>query len=279
MIRSQPVVALQRPTSRIGWSSVSALGLGTVKFGRNRGVKYPSGDGFRLPSDREIGTLLDTALASGINLLDTAPAYGSAEQRLGDLLGHRRDRFFIVTKTGEEFVDGRSVHDFSAAHTRESVERSLKRLRTDFIDCALVHCSHDDANVLTATAALEVLARLKDQGKIGSFGASTYTLEGGRLAVDLCDCVMVAYNRTYLAERDVVDYAHRAGKPVLVKKGLASGHIEQLGDLSENIRFIIDTPGVTCLIFGSLDPAHIRTNVEALAGAADRPAAGQRDPF
>lgn len=272
MIRTQPVADLQRPHNGIGWPSVSALGLGTVKFGRNREVKYPSGDGFRLPSDHEIETLLDTALASGISLLDTAPAYGSAEQRLGNLLGSRRDRFFIVSKTGEEFIDGRSVHDFSAAHTRGSVERSLKRLRTDFIDCVLVHCSRDDADVLSNTAALEVLARLKDEGKIGSFGASTYTPEGGRLAVDLCDCVMVAYSRTYLAEREVIDYAGRNSKPVLVKKGLASGHIEQLGDLAENIRFIIDTPGVTCLIFGSLDPAHIRANVAALATAADQPA-------
>ncbi len=279
MIRTQPVADLQGPTTGIGWPSVSALGLGTVKFGRNRQVKYPSGDGFRLPSDREIETLLDTALASGINLLDTAPAYGSAEQRLGSLLGNRRDRFFIVTKTGEEFVDGRSVHDFSAAHTRRSVERSLKRLRSDFIDCVLVHCSRDDVNVLTNTPALEVLARLKDEGKIGSFGASTYTPEGGRLAADLCDCVMVAYSRTYLAERDVIDYACRNCKPVLVKKGLASGHIEQLGDLSENIRFITDTPGVTCLIFGSLNPAHIRANADALAAAADQPARSRQVPL
>ena len=78
MISTQPVADLQRPTSRIAWAAVSALGLGTVKFGRNRGVKYPSDDGFRLPSDREIETLLDTVLASGIDLLDTAPAYGSA---------------------------------------------------------------------------------------------------------------------------------------------------------------------------------------------------------
>lgn len=279
MIRTQPVADLQRAASRIGWQSVSALGLGTVKFGRNQQVKYPSGDGFRLPSDREIEALLDTALASGINLLDTAPAYGSAEQRLGGLLGNRRDRFFIVTKTGEEFIDGRSVHDFSATHTRRSVERSLERLHTDFIDCVLVHCSHDDVSALTNTAALEVLARLKDEGKIGGFGASTYTPEGGRVAVDLCDCVMVAYSRTYLAERDVVDYAQRKRKPVLVKKGLASGHIAQVGDLSENIRFIIDTPGVSCLIFGSLDPAHIRANVEALAGTADQQAHSHRIPL
>lgn len=276
MIRTQPFADLYRPARGVGWPSVSALGLGTVKFGRNRQVKYPSGDGFALPNDREIEALLDVALAQGINLLDTAPAYGVAEQRLGALLGSRRERFFIVTKTGEEFVDGRSEHDFSATHTRRSVERSLMRLRTGFIDCVLVHCSHDDADVLNNTGVLETLARLKEEGKIGSFGASTYTVEGGRLAVDLTDCVMVAYSQTYLGEREVIDYAHRNGKPVLVKKGLASGHVEQLGDLGENIRFIIDTPGVTCLIFGSLDPAHIRANADALAAAKDQPARSGR---
>src|SRR5436309_13406676 len=143
MIRTEPIVDLHRPAAGIGWPSVSALGLGTVKFGRNRQGKYPSGDGFALPSDRESETLLDVALAHGINLLDTAPAYGSAEQRLGEVLGSRRERFFIATKTGEEFIDGRSEYDFSAAHTRRSIERSLMRLRTSFIDCVLVHCSHD----------------------------------------------------------------------------------------------------------------------------------------
>ena len=63
---------------------VSPLGLGTVKFGRNRGVKYPRT--FELPTDRAILNLLETAWESGINLLDTAPAYGASEERLGRLL-------------------------------------------------------------------------------------------------------------------------------------------------------------------------------------------------
>jgi aryl-alcohol dehydrogenase-like predicted oxidoreductase len=256
---------------RIGWESVSSLGLGTVKLGRNQNVKYPCGEGFALPSDRDIETLLDLALACDLNLLDTAPAYGTAEERLGRLMGARRDRFFLVTKTGEEFVDGQSEYDFSAAHTRSSVDRSLRRLKTDFIDCVLVHSGRDDVNVLTKTPVLESLSRLKDEGKIGSFGASTYTVQGGCLAADLSDCVMVAYNRAYLAECDVIDYARRQGKAVLVKKGLASGHIGELGDIAENIRFIVDTPGVTSLIFGSLNPDNIRTNVSALTTLRRRP--------
>ena len=60
------------------------LGLGTVKFGRNQKIKYPT---FELPSDQAVCQLLDDAQNYGINLLDTAPAYGIAEERLGQLLG------------------------------------------------------------------------------------------------------------------------------------------------------------------------------------------------
>ena len=251
----------------IPWSAVSPLGLGTVKFGRNQGVKYPGGEGFALPADKEIEALLDLAIECGINLLDTAPAYGIAEERLGQLMGARRDKFFLVTKTGEEFDGAKSEYIFTGVHTRMSVERSLKRLKTDRLDCVLVHSNRDDAQVLRNTAVLETLSLLKDEGKIASFGASTYTVEGGRLAVDLTDAVMVAYNSLYTDERPVIDYAREQGKAVLVKKGLASGHVAGLGDLADNIRFVTGTPGVTSLVFGSLNAANILANVRALGAA------------
>ncbi len=243
--------------------SVSVLGLGTVKFGRNQGVKYPEGEGFSLPSDAEISSLLDLCLAHGINLLDTAPAYGIAEERLGAVMGKRREEFFIVTKTGEEFKDGKSHYDFSAEHTRMSVNRSLQRLGTSYLDCVLVHSNRDDLAVIGQTPVLETLEQLKQDGRILSYGVSTYSLEGGKRAVDLTDAVMVAYNQAYTAEKEVIDYAHARGKAVLVKKGLASGHVNTLGDLAENIRFILETEGVTSLVFGSLSAANILNNIKA----------------
>jgi aryl-alcohol dehydrogenase-like predicted oxidoreductase len=258
----------QRAFGRSG-RSVSVLGLGTVKFGRNKGVKYPGGDGFALPSDADIANLLDLSIDLGINLIDTAPAYGTAEERLGALLGARRDKFFIVSKTGEEFdaEAGTSEYIFTAAHTRHSVERSLQRLKTDFIDCLLVHSNRDDVDVINNTPVLETLAQLKAEGKIGQFGISTYTIEGGTQAAALCDAVMVAHNRDYTAEAAVIAHAKAQGCAVLVKKGLASGHMADAATLAENIGFVLQTPGVTSLVFGSLNPENIRANARAALAA------------
>jgi aryl-alcohol dehydrogenase-like predicted oxidoreductase len=146
-----------------------------------------------------------------------------------------------------------------------SVDRSLRRLKTEFLDCVLCHSSRNDVDVITRTDVLETLSSLKEAGKIGAFGVSTHTVEGGRLAVDVCDAVMVAYSRAHTGERAVIDHARANGKMVFVKKGLNSGHIGNLGSVSENIRFVLDTPGVTTLIFGSLNADNIRANAAALA--------------
>lgn len=259
----------KRPFGSTG-SDVSVLGLGTVKFGRNKGVKYPGGDGFALPDDAQISALLDLARDLGINLLDTAPAYGTAEERLGSIMGARRQDFFLVSKTGEEFdaASGASEYIFTADHTQASVERSLQRLRTDYLDCVLVHSNRDDVAVIRDTPVLEVLQQLKEAGKIRSYGVSTYTVEGGKMAVDAGDAVMVAHNSGYTDEVAVIAYAREKGKAVLVKKGLASGHIAGAQALQDNIRFVLETAGVTSMVFGSLNPDNIRKNVAAATGLA-----------
>ena len=103
---------------------ISALGLGTVKIGRNQGVKYPKS--FSIPDDKAALALIDQASNLGINLIDTAPAYGNSELRLGNLLQNRRNQWVICSKVGEEFENGKSSFNFSPEHTQFSVERSLK---------------------------------------------------------------------------------------------------------------------------------------------------------
>jgi hypothetical protein len=113
---------LHRPLGSTGLL-VSPLGLGTVKLAATR-REIPQW--FHHPGDDEARLLLAQARELGINLIDTAPAYGRSEERLGPLLRGQRDEWVIVSKVGEEFDDGQSHFDFSAAHTRRSVERSLR---------------------------------------------------------------------------------------------------------------------------------------------------------
>ncbi|HXH03093.1 MAG TPA: aldo/keto reductase [Candidatus Competibacteraceae bacterium] len=243
---------------------VSPLGLGTVKFGRNQEVKYPQG--FALPSDREIRELLALARALGINLLDTAPAYGTAEERLGRLLpGPRRD-WVIVTKVGEEFRDGRSVFDFTAAATRASVERSLSRLNSDWLDLVLIHSDGEDVRILTEEGALDALLELKREGKVRAVGISSKTVAGGLLALDSCDAVMVTHNPLHQEERPVIRAAHERGRGVLIKKGLLSGHLAALGTdpVETCLRCVFAEAGVSSLVVGTLNPAHLRADVAAL---------------
>jgi len=159
----------KRPLGSTG-IDVSSLGLGTVKFGRNQEVKYPTG--FSLPVDRAIESLLDVARENGINLLDTAPAYGSSEQRIGRLL-RDRDQWVICTKVGEEFTTGKSFFDFSAEHTRRSVERSMRDMKTDYLDIVLIHSDGEDLKILEQTDCLATLLKMQEKGQIRAIGMST----------------------------------------------------------------------------------------------------------
>ena len=233
---------------------VSAIGLGTVKLGRDQGVKYP--DAFTIPDDAAVTRLLDQARDSGINLLDTAPAYGNSEQRLGKLITNRQD-WIIATKTGEEFENGVSRFDFSASHTRKSIERSLKRLNTDYLDIVLIHSDGNDEAILQQGDCVQALQDLQNEGLVRTIGMSTKTIAGGIMAASLLDIVMIIYN---LEQRDeaVLEYARENNKGILVKKGLMSGHA---GSVEDSMQLLMQTPGIQSAIIGTITPDHLAENI------------------
>jgi len=239
---------------------VSALGLGTVKFGRNQAVKYPSG--FSLPDDQQIRNLLARARELGINLIDTAPAYGSSEQRLGALLENRHD-WIIVTKVGEEFADGVSSFDFSGTHTRHSIERSLQRLKTDYLDLVLIHSDGNDLDILEHSDCVAMLRQCQESGLVRHIGMSIKTEAGGELAASLLDVVMLTWNLQQQDTRTLAQ-ATRLNKGVLVKKGLMSGHVQNSArDLVlESMQLSFREPHIHSMIVGTLNPAHLEQNVE-----------------
>jgi aryl-alcohol dehydrogenase-like predicted oxidoreductase len=234
-----------------------------VKWGRNQQVKYPA---FELPDDATLHRLLDAAESAGINFLDTAPAYGIAEERVGKILHQRSGHQFIVaTKTGEEFANGESQYHFTAKQTEASVHRSLRRLNALVLDLVMIHCSADDVAVLHNTEVLETLQRLRQDGFVRAIGVSTMTVEGGLLAVELADAVMVPFSIGYQAHRPVIEKAHALGKSVLIKRALYSGpSAEKKLPLHDHFSAVLQVPGVSSLVAGTINPAHLLENIAAV---------------
>jgi aryl-alcohol dehydrogenase-like predicted oxidoreductase len=245
---------------------VSSIGLGTVKLGRAVGVKYPAP--FSIPDDEAATHLLRRARELGVNLLDTAPAYGNSESRLGTLLQGWRDEWVIVSKAGETF-DGEVSHfDFSPEGITSSVERSLARLKTSCLDVVLLHSGGEAELHFDETGSFEALAHLKAQGKIRAFGASTKTLRGAQLAIDRCDVVMLTLNPQERNDEPAIESASKKSVGVLIKKALQSGHAVQesggaMDPVERSLRFVFAHAGVSSVVVGTIDPDHLAHDVAA----------------
>lgn len=240
---------------------VSPLGLGTVKLGRNEGVKYPND--FCLPNDRSIRNLLAYARDLGINILDTAPAYGTSEERLGHLLDNRKD-WVITGKAGEYFSNNRSSFDFKKSSIIASVNQSLKRLKTDYLDILLIHSNGDDEKIINDYDVFETLNLLKKQGKIRASGMSTKTITGGMLTIDNSDVAMITYNPSHTEELPIIEHAKEKNKGILIKKALASGHLDKIGSnnpVQDSLKFIFSKEPVNSIIVGTINITHLEQNV------------------
>ncbi len=244
------------PTRSIGKSGllVPPLGFGAFKIGRNQGVKYP--EPYDLPDELSVGRLLNSVLDLGCTLIDTAPAYGLSEVRIGDAIGHRRSEYVLSTKAGETFTDGKSVYDFSPAGITVSLERSLRNLRTDVLDIVFIHSNGDDLQILEKTDTVPILMDFQSRGLIRAIGLSGKTVEGAQLSLEWADVVMVEYHLQDKSHDQVIAQASEKNVSVFVKKGLASGKLAP----HESIRFVLGNPGVTSLIVGGLNFDHFREN-------------------
>jgi aryl-alcohol dehydrogenase-like predicted oxidoreductase len=242
--------------------AVSPIGFGTVKLGRDKAVKYPTG--FTIPDDKAALHLLELAWDLGINLIDTAPAYGNSEQRLGELLPNMNKEWVIATKVGELFdpTTGESSYNFTPEFIQTSIEQSLKRLNREQLDIVLIHSDGNDVEIIEQ-GALEVLNDLKQQGLIRATGISSKTVDGGLLALQLADIAMVMHNLDYQAEQAVIEHAQQTNKAIFIKKAFASGHITnaQQDSVQASFDFIFKQPAVSSVVIGTINPQHLQGNV------------------
>jgi aryl-alcohol dehydrogenase-like predicted oxidoreductase len=126
----------------------------------------------------------------------------------------------------------------------------------------LIHSNGDDEAIVHDGEALEALAALRRSGAIRSFGLSAKTVAGARAALGRVDVLMVTLAPDDPDERALARDAGRQGCGILVKKALASGHAP---DPTEALARIGACDGVSSVVIGTLDAAHLVADAEALA--------------
>ncbi|EHI99185.1 Pyridoxine 4-dehydrogenase [Clostridium sp. DL-VIII] len=160
---------------------ISAIGLGCM------GMSY----GYGTVSDtKEMISLMHKAIEMGFTLFDTAEVYGpyTNEELVGEALRPYRDKVVISTKCGIKVVNGKQVLDGKPEVIRESLEGSLKRLKTDVIDLYYLH--RVDPNVPIEVVADTMKALIKE-GKIKHWGLSEAGVDTIRKAHAICPLTAV----------------------------------------------------------------------------------------
>ena len=168
---------------------MTRLCIGTVQFGMDDGVQ-----GGTRPAVEDAVKMLDYATQNGVDAIDTAAAYGTAEDVVGEFLSRKtlpRDAVQVISKFGTNIFEGASAADY-AARLRTAAETSLRRIKSDYLDAYICH-------VPTAAgdpAIIEAMAALKATGLVRHVGFSVYDSDQVRacLTADAVDFIQSPFS-------------------------------------------------------------------------------------
>ncbi|WP_340394519.1 aldo/keto reductase [Paenibacillus sp. FSL E2-0177] len=187
--------------------------------------------------------IVRSALDHGINFIDSAFIYGPgrSEELIGEVLKERggRDNVVIATKGAHVITGDKITLDNSPAFLRQSVEDSLKRLQTDYIDLYYIHFPDEST---PKDEAVGKLKKLKDEGKIRAIGVSNFSIDQLKEANKdgHVDVLQSHYNLLHRdAEQDLLPYTQEHGISFVpyfpLASGLLGGKYKQ-GDTFSDIR-------------------------------------------
>lgn len=257
----------------------SVLGFGGAEIGFDNSV-----------TQQNVARLLNSALDAGLNVIDTAAAYQSSEKMIGEAVGKRRREFYLLTKCGA--LDGFAGEDWSKKGILDTIERSLRNLRTDYLDIAQLHsCS---AEILRQGDCVEGLQRAVEKGYtryIGYSGDNEHAkaaiemnvFDSLQTSVNIADQTPIDGNIPLAAERNMGVIAKRPIANAVWREAEkpASSYVHTYWDriqklqfdflklpLEESIgaalRFTLSIPGVDTAIVGTTRPNRWQENAETL---------------
>jgi L-galactose dehydrogenase len=189
----------------------SDLQVSVIGFGAS-----PLGNEFQVIDEREGERAVHHAIDNGINFFDVSPYYGRtlAEQRLGAAISGRREQVVLATKCGRYNTNH---FDFSAVRITASVEESLRRLQTDYVDILHAHDIEFGDREQIVNETLPAMRKLKEQGKARLIGITGFPLKMlADVAVRGGADVVMSYCRYNLLVHDLD--LHLA--PVLERRGI-----------------------------------------------------------
>ncbi len=262
---------------------VSVLGFGAAEIG------------YENATPETVRRLLNSALDEGLNVVDTAECYENSEELIGDTISDRRDQFYLFTKVGHP--RGAGSADWSKDSILESIERSLRRLKTDWLDLVQLHsCSEA---VLQKGEAITALQTARERGYtryIGYSGdsrAAKFAVESDMFdtlqtsiniadqeAVDLTVPLAREREMGVIAKRPIANAAWRSGqKPIdsyqhtywdrlrkLDYEFIRARPLEQ--SIGRALRFTLSVPGVHTAIVGTTKPERWQENAGLLDAGA-----------
>lgn len=188
---------------------VSRLGVGLAEIGSEVDAE-------------QAGNVLNGALDAGISFLDTASCYGDSEELIGKTVANRRDEYSLVTKAGHS-RGGFTTPDWTAGTVAQSIDRSLRRLKTDHVEVVQLHSCGID--VLERGDVVEALQSARDAGKTRFIGYSGDN-EAARWAVDsgLFDTLQTSFSLVdqHARTKGLLAAADSAGMGIIIKRPIAN---------------------------------------------------------
>ncbi len=192
--------------------TVSRLGAGLSEIGYQ----------LSLAEEAEASGVLNGALDGGINFLDTSACYGLSEEFIGRSVAHRRDEFVLATKAGHVAGDYQG-EDWTAQTVTDSIDRSLRRMKTDHLDIVQLHSCGVD--VLEQGEVIEALLAARNAGKTrfvgysGDNAAALWAVESGHF-----DTLQTSFSFVDQQARwRLLDAAKAQNMGIIVKRPIANG--------------------------------------------------------